>query len=196
MLALGNLEKCSRCIQTDTPFTVGSHQKMTVSVRFWTTGPLGERTERIIDRCSTWAIKKHNLWAKYFTSWRHYGWRLDCKLSHSVKRTTQLPMNVRWIHVHVRGTWQPCHVGRLAFPLNISFYLIWRSKFRILRIKKTRTKIGTLRISHTSSRLDLGKTGAITDKVWWLSRTYKCSPRRGFRGVAFVCICILLSFCH
>ena len=32
MLALGNSEKCSRCIQTDTPFTVGSHQKMTVSV--------------------------------------------------------------------------------------------------------------------------------------------------------------------
>ena len=47
--------------------------------------------------CSTWAINKHNLWAKYFTSWRHYGWRLDCKLSYSVKRTTQLPMNVRWI---------------------------------------------------------------------------------------------------
>ena len=30
---------------------------------------------------------------------------------------------------------------------------LWRSKFRILRIKKTRTKIGTLRISHTSSKL-------------------------------------------
>ena len=40
MLALGNSEKCSRCIQTDTPFTVGSHQKMTVSVRFGTLGPL------------------------------------------------------------------------------------------------------------------------------------------------------------
>ena len=39
MLALGNSEKCSRCIQTDTPFTVGSHQKVTVSVRFGTTGP-------------------------------------------------------------------------------------------------------------------------------------------------------------
>ena len=54
---------------------------------------------------------------------------------------------------------------------------LWRSKFRI-RIKKTRTKIGTLRISHTSSKLhrdipsgsftesDLRKIGAITDKVW------------------------------
>ena len=42
MLALGNSEKCSRCIQTDTPFTVGSHQKMTVSVRFGTPGPLRE----------------------------------------------------------------------------------------------------------------------------------------------------------
>ena len=42
MLALGNSEKCSRCIQTDTPFTVGSHQKMTVSVRFGTPWPLRE----------------------------------------------------------------------------------------------------------------------------------------------------------
>ena len=106
-----------------------------------------------------------------------------------------------------------CHVRRLAFPLNISFYLmqhtpLCRFKFRILRIKKTRTKIGTLRISHTSLKLDrdipsgsftesdLRKIGAITDKVWWLSRAYKCSPGRGFRGFAFVCICILLSFYH
>ena len=66
MLALGNSEKCSRCIQTDTPFTVGSHQKMTVSVRFGTPGPLRELKERIIDRCSTRAINKHNLSAKYF----------------------------------------------------------------------------------------------------------------------------------
>ena len=54
---------------------------------------LRELKEKIIDR----AINKHSLWAKYFTSWRHYGWRLDCKLSYSVKRTTQLPMKVRWI---------------------------------------------------------------------------------------------------
>ena len=111
------------------------------------------------------------------------------------------------------NTWKLCHVRKLAFPLNISFYLtqhtpLWRSKFRILRIKKTRTKKGTLRISHTSSKLhrdipsgsftksDLRKIGAITDKVWWLSRAYKCSPRRGFRGFAFVCLCILLSFYH
>ena len=52
MLALGNSEKCSRCIQTDTPFTVGSHQKMTVSVGFGTPGPLRELKERIIDRCT------------------------------------------------------------------------------------------------------------------------------------------------
>ena len=57
-----------------------------------------------------------------------------------------------------RGTWQLCHVRRLAFPLNISFYLmqhtpLWRSKFRILRIKKTWTTKGILRISHTSSKL-------------------------------------------
>ena len=105
-------------------------------------------------------------------------------------------------HVDERGTWQLCHVRRLAFPLNTSFYLmqhtpLWRSKFRILRIKKTRTKIGTLRISHTSLKLhrdipsgsftgsDLRKIGAITDKFWWLSRAYKCSPRRGFQGVCF-----------
>ena len=36
MLALGNSEKCSRCMQTHTPFTVGSHWKMTVSVRLGT----------------------------------------------------------------------------------------------------------------------------------------------------------------
>ena len=119
-----------------------------------------------------------------------------------------------WCYARPRGTWQLCHVRRLAFPLNISFYLmqhtpLWRSKFRILRIKKTRTKIGTPRISHTSLKLhrdipsgsftesDLRKiAGAITDKVWWLSRAYKCSPRRGFMGFAFVCICILLSFYH
>ena len=126
---------------------------MTVSVRFGTPWPLRELKERIIYRCSTWAIKKHSLWARYFTSWRQYGWRLDCKPSQSVKRTTQLPMNGT-THVYERGTWQLCHVRRLAFRLNISFYLmqhtpLWRSKFRILRIKKTRTKIGTLRISRT-----------------------------------------------
>ena len=114
-------------------------------------------------------------------------------------------------HVHEQGTWQLCHVRRLAFPLNTSFYLmqhtpLWRSKFRILRIKKIRTKIGTLRISHTSLKVhrdigsftesDLRKIATITDKVWWLSRAYKCSPRRSFRGFAFVCICILLSFYH
>ena len=131
----------------------------------------------------------------------------------------QLPMNVRWILMWrngrpwARGTWQLCHVRRLAFPFNVSFYLmqhspLWRSEFRILRIKKTQTNIGTLKISHTSSKLhldipsgsftktNLRKIGAITDKVWWLSRAYKCSPGRGFRGFAFVCICILLSFYH
>ena len=34
-----------------------------------------------------------------------------------MKRTTQLPMNGT-THVHERGTWQLCHVRRLAFPLN------------------------------------------------------------------------------
>ena len=119
-------------------------------------------------------------------------------------------MNPDVTHVHKRGTWQLCRVRRLAFPLIISFYLmqhtpLWRSKFRILKIKKTRTKIGTLRISHTSLKLhrdipsgsftesDLRKIGVITDKVWWLSRAYKCSPRRGFRGFAFVCIDLYLA---
>ena len=115
----------------------------------------------------------------------------ECQMNLGVKKWTSMTV----------GTGQHCHVRRLAFYFIISCYLmqhkpLWRSKFRILRIKKTRTKIGTLRISHTSSRLDLRKIGAITDKVWWLSRAYKCSPRRGFRGFAFVCICILLSFYH
>ena len=48
MLALGNSEKCSRCIQTDTPFTVGSHQKMTVSVRFGTPWPLRELSINVV----------------------------------------------------------------------------------------------------------------------------------------------------
>ena len=112
-------------------------------------------------------------------------------------------------HVHDEwGTWQLCHVRRLAFPLNISFYLmqhtpLWRSKFQILRIKKTWTKIGTLRISDTSLKLhrnipsasftesNLRKIGAITDKVWWLSIAYKCRPRRGFRG--FACLYLYLA---
>ena len=48
MLVLGNSEKCSRCIQTDTPFTVGSHQKMTVSVRFGTPWPLRELSINVV----------------------------------------------------------------------------------------------------------------------------------------------------
>ena len=101
-------------------------------------------------------------------------------------------------HVDERGTWQLCHVRRLAFPLNTSFYLmqhtpLWRSKFRILRIKKTRTKIGTLRISHTSLKLlrdipsgsftesDLRKIGAITDRCMTFAdcrpQTADCRPQ-------------------
>ena len=53
MLALGNSEKCSRYIQTHTPFTIGSHLKMTVSVSFGTLGPYHELKERINDRCSS-----------------------------------------------------------------------------------------------------------------------------------------------
>ena len=97
----------------------------------------------------------------------------ECQMNPDVKKWTSLSV----------GTGQLCHVRKLAFYFIISFYLmqhtpLWRSKFRILRIKKTRTKIGTLRISHTSSKLhrnirsgSLTKTnlriiGAITDKVW------------------------------
>ena len=51
MLALGNSEKCSCCIQTDAPFTVGSHrktEKMTVSVRFGTPWPLRELSVDVV----------------------------------------------------------------------------------------------------------------------------------------------------
>ena len=168
MLALVNSEKCSRCIQTDTPFTVRSHQKMTVSVRFGTPGPLRELKERIIDRCR---LKDY-----YEQSISPVDDTMAEDLIVSCRSQWSEQLSCRWMavtHVHERGTWQLCHVRILAFPLNISFYLIWGCKFRILRIKKTRTKIGTLRISHTSSRLDLRKLeGAITDKVWWLSRAY------------------------
>ena len=98
----------------------------------------------------------------------------ECQMNPDVKK---------WTSMSVLGTGQLCHVRRLALYFIISFYLmqhtpLWRSKFRILRIKKTRTKIGTLRISHTSLKLhrdipsgsftesDLRKIGAITDKVW------------------------------
>ena len=114
-------------------------------------------------------------------------------------------MNSDVTHVHERGTWQLCQVRRLGFPSNISFYLmqhtpLWRSKFRILRIKKTRTKIGTLRISHTSSKLhrdvqsgsltktDLRKVGAITDKVGdWVQHTSVAQVE-----VSRVCFCLYL----
>ena len=183
----------------------------------WNAGAASWTQRENHNRCSTWAINNHNLWAKYFTSLRHY---IAEDLIVSCRTQWSEQLSCRWMsdgpdvpHVHERGTWQLCHVRRLAFPLNISFYLmqhspLWRSKFRILRIKKTRTEIGTLRISYTSSKLhrdipsgsftktDLRKIGAITDKVWWLSRAHKCSPGRGFTGFAFVCICILLSFHH
>ena len=115
---------------------------------------------------------------------------VSCRTQGSEQLSCRWMSDESWCYemdVHERGTWQLCHVRRLAFPLNISFYVmqhtpLWRSKFRILRIKKTRTKIGTLRISHTSSKLhrdipsgsftktNLRKIGAITDNVWWLSR--------------------------
>ena len=93
-------------------------------------------------------------------------------------------------------------------PMGFCFYLmqhtpLWRSKSRILRITKTRTKIETLRISHTSSELhrnipsgsftktNLWKVESITDKVWWLSRTYKCSPE--FLAVCF-CLYLYLTY--
>ena len=72
----------------------------------------------------------------------------ECQMNLGVKKWTSMSV----------GTGQLCHVRRLAFYFIISLYLVqhkplWRSKFRILRIKKTRTKIGSLRILHTSSKL-------------------------------------------
>ena len=97
----------------------------------------------------------------------------ECQMNPDVKKRTFMS----------EGRDRLCHVTRLPFYLNISFYLmqytpLWRSKFRTLRITKTRTKIGTLRIPHTSSKLyqdirsgsftetNLWKIGSITDKVW------------------------------
>ena len=133
-----------------------------------------------------------------------------------MKRTTQLPdecqMNLdvkKWTSMS-EGRGYLSMFTRLAFYCNISFYLImqhtplWRSKFWIPRIKKTRTKIGTLRISHTSSKLhrdirsgcftetNLEKVGAITDKVWWLSRAYKYSPN--VSGVLFLLVSVFHPF--
>ena len=68
----------------------------------------------------------------------------------------------------------------LIFPSNLIMpnTPLLSSKFRILKIEKTRTKIGTLRILHTSLKLhrdirsgsftktNSRKIGTITDKVW------------------------------
>ena len=130
-------------------------------------------------------------------------------------------LNCRWMSdkswcyemdVHERGTWQLCHVRRLAFPLNISFYLmqhtrLWRSKFRILTKEEAHKNKNSENFAHkfkpspghptgSFTKTNLRKVGDITDKVWWLSRAYKCSRGRGSRGFAFVCNCILLSFYH
>ena len=78
----------------------------------------------------------------------------------------------KWTSMSV-GTGQLCHVRRLAFYFIISFYLmqhkpLWRSKFRILRIKKTRTKIGTLRILHTSLKLHRNiRSGSRSQRPTW-----------------------------
>ena len=120
---------------------------MTVSVRCGTPGPLRELKERIIDRCSTWAVNKHNLWAKYFTSWRHYGWRLitffkthpnlvflwykgrffraitgDCKLAASTNFISGISAS---------GNWNP--LDSFSFPL-VSFSCRCHAR----RIRRTR----------------------------------------------------------
>ena len=99
--------------------------------------------------------------------------------------------------VNERGTWQLCHVKGLAFPFNISFCLmqhtpLWSSQFRILRIKKTPTKIGTLRISHIRSNLhrdipsgsftktNLRKIGAINVSVKCKSGQWRVADQVSF----------------
>ena len=72
----------------------------------------------------------------------------------------------------------------------------WILNFRIRMFVKSAVKLHRNIPSGSFTESDLRKIGAITDKVWWLSRAYECSPRRGFRAFAFVCICILLSFYH
>ena len=61
MLELGNSEKRSHCIQTHTPFTVGSQYLENDCERQGIPGPFREHKERIDDRCSTRAINKDNL---------------------------------------------------------------------------------------------------------------------------------------
>ena len=55
----------------------------------------------------------------------------ECQMNPDVKKWTSLSV----------GTGQLCHVRKLAFYFIISFYLmqhtpLWRSKFRILKIKR------------------------------------------------------------
>ena len=131
MLALGNSQKCSRCIQTHTLFMV--HTKRWL----WVSG--FERRGRFVKSKRELSMTTaEDLIVSCRTQWSE---QLNCRWMSDKSWCYEMD-------VHERGTWQLCHVRRLAFPLNISFYLIWRSKFRILRIKKTRTKVGTLNFAH------------------------------------------------
>ena len=66
---------------------------------------------------------------------------------------------------------------------------LWRSKFQILRIKKTRTINRNFEnfafkfkaspehpIREPLTKTNLRKIGVISDKVWRLTRACKCSP--------------------
>ena len=63
--------------------------------QFWN-GPSLELKVRINNRCGTWAINNHNLWAKYYANWWHYGWRLDCKLLYWSEQLSRWMSDESW----------------------------------------------------------------------------------------------------
>ena len=130
---------------------------------------------------------------KYYTNWWQYSWRLDCKLLYWSEQLSRWMSDESWCSEMDVHEWQLCHVRRLALHFHIFFYSmqhmpLWRSKFR-MRIKTIRTKKGTLRISHTSSKLPQDiRSGSFDHKDQLLeenrsykwqglvTRAYRCSP--------------------
>ena len=108
----------------------------------------------------------------------------ECQMNLGVKKWTSMSV----------GTGQLCHVRRLAFYFIISFYLmqhkpLWRSKFSDTEDKKDTDKNRNFEnfaykfkaspehpIREPLTKTNLRKIGAISDKVWRLTRAYKCSP--------------------
>ena len=120
-----------------------------------------------------WSTSKGGSWTSFFKTFL-------VGPNRSIEFWTKISRNLGWMYR------TPCFI---QFFLARVFFVspLWRSKFQILGMKKTLTKIWTLRISQTSSKLHRDSrelhndqldenSSYITDKVWGLCRAYQCSP--------------------